>query len=26
MAAETLGDSYSITHMSIPPIFAAEVR
>jgi hypothetical protein len=25
-AADTLGDGYSITHMSIPPIFAAEVR
>jgi hypothetical protein len=26
MAGETLGDGYSITHLSIPPIFAAEVE
>ncbi len=25
MAAETLGDGYSITHLSIPPIFAVEI-
>lgn len=26
MAGETLGDGYSITHLSIPPIFAAQVE
>ena len=26
MAGETLGDGYSITHLSIPPIFATEVH
>ncbi len=26
MAADTLGEGFSITHLSVPPIFAAEVR